>query len=132
MVARTNIADATDLTVAQVLHKRCDALDAGVTVAEVREWFAASSHRRMAFLADEDRYVGSLTREDLEGEVDPNTRAADFAHDGPTVDPDAPARFGYEVATRTQARRVPAVDPAGKLLGVLAVTDDLGGFCGTS
>ena len=131
-MARTDIADATNLTVAQVLHKRCDALGAGATVAEVRDWFAASSHRRMAFLSEEDRYVGSLTREDLEGEVDPRAPAADFAHDGPTVDPDAPARVGYEVATRTPARRVPAVDSAGKLLGVVAVTDDLGGFCGTS
>jgi hypothetical protein len=35
-MARTNIADATDLTIADVLHKRFDALPAQATVAEVR------------------------------------------------------------------------------------------------
>jgi CBS-domain-containing membrane protein len=131
-VARTNIVDASDLTVAEVLHTRFDALRAGATVAEVKDWFAASSRRRMAFLADQGRYTGSLTRQDLDGDLDPDAPAADFAHDGPTVQPDAPARVGYELATQTQALRVPAVDSAGNLLGVVAVTDDLAGFCGTS
>ena len=35
-MARTNIADATDLTIADVLHKRFDALPAESTVAEVK------------------------------------------------------------------------------------------------
>jgi CBS domain-containing protein len=131
-MARTNIGDATDLTIADVLHKRFDALPAESTVAEVREWFAVSSHRRMAFLADEGRYAGSLTREDLEGDLDSQAPAAEFAHDGPTVGPEAAARVGYELATRTDALRVPAVDAGGNLLGVVAVTEDRAGFCGTS
>lgn len=131
-MVRTNIADATDLTIADVLHKRFDALPAESTVAEVREWFAASSHRRMAFLADEGRYAGSLTREDLEGDLDSDAPAAGVAHDGPTVVPNASAHVGYELATRTDALRVPAVDAAGNLLGVVAVTEDRAGFCGTS
>jgi CBS-domain-containing membrane protein len=32
----------------------------------------------------------------------------------------------------TDARRVPVVDSDGHLLGVVGVTDDLAGFCGTS
>lgn len=131
-MARTNVKDADDLTVAEVLHKRFDALPADSTVAEVREWFAASTHRRMAFLAENGRYAGSLTRADLEGAQDGHAPAAELAHDGPTVAPDASAHAGYEVAMRTDARRVPAVDAAGNLLGVLAVTDDLAGFCGAS
>ncbi len=131
-MARTNIADAADLTIADVLHTRFDTLPAQATVAEVRDWFAASSHRRMAFLAEEGRYAGSLTREDLEGDLASGAPAAAFAHDGPTVPPDASAHVGYELATRTDALRVPAVDAAGKLLGVVAVTDDRAGFCGTS
>ena len=109
-----------------------EALPADATVAQVREWFAASPHRRMAFLADNGRYAGSLTRADLEGVPDEQAPAAEFAHDGPTVAPDAAAHVGYELAARTDARRVPAVDAAGNLLGVLAVTDDLAGFCGAS
>jgi CBS domain-containing protein len=130
-VAR-NVKDAGDLTVAEVLHKRFDALPADSTVAQVREWFAASAHRRMAFLADNGRYAGSLTRADLDGVGDDQTPAVEVAHDGPTVAPDAAAQVGYELATRTEARRVPAVDAAGNLLGVLAVTEDLAGFCGAS
>jgi hypothetical protein len=131
-VAWTNIADATDLRIADVLHKQFEALSAEATVAEVREWFAVSSHRRMAFLAEDGRYAGSLTRDDLDGDLDPEAPAAEFAHDGPTVAPDASAHVGYELATKTDALRVPAVDPAGNLLGVVAVTNDRAGFCGTS
>ena len=131
-MARTNVKDADDLTVADVLHKRFDALPADSTVDQVKEWFAASSHRRMAFLADNGRYAGSLTRADLEDVRDGQAPAAELAHDGPTVAPDAAAHVGYELATRTDARRVPAVDAAGNLLGVLAVTEDLAGFCGAS
>jgi hypothetical protein len=131
-VPRTNVTDANDLTIADVLHERFEALPARATVAEVREWFAISSHRRMAFLADGDRYAGSLTRADLEGDLDSEAPAADFAHDGPTVAPEDSAHLGYELATRTEALRVPAVDSAGNLLGVVAVTDDRAGFCGTS
>ncbi len=131
-MARTNIAEATDLTIADVLHKQFDALPADATVADVREWFAISSHRRMAFLAEDGRYAGSLTREDLAGDLDSEAPATEFAHDGPTVAPDAAAHVGYELATRTDALRVPAVDSAGNLLGVVAVTNDRAGFCGTS
>jgi hypothetical protein len=131
-VARTNITDADDLTIADVLHKRFEALPAAATVAEVREWFAISSHRRMAFLADEGRYMGSLTREDLEGNLDSEAPAAEFARNWPTVAPEDSARLGYELATRSDALRVPAVDSAGNLLGVVAVTEDRAGFCGTS
>jgi hypothetical protein len=48
------------------------------------------------------------------------------------VAPEASAHIGYELATRTEALRVPAVDGAGNLVGVVAVTEDRAGFCGTS
>lgn len=122
--------EAADLTAGDVIHDRFSALPADATVAEVRDWFAASTHRRLAFLADDWRYAGSLTRGDLDGELDPAGRAAGVARSGPTVAPDAPARAGYELAIATDARRAPVVDGDGTLLGVLAVTDDLAAFCG--
>ena len=115
-----------------MVHKRFSALPADATIRDVSEWFAASSHRRMAFLADDGRYVGSLTPADLAGEDDATRLAADVAHAGPTIAPDAPARAGYEVALGSDARRVPVVDPDGRLLGVLSVTDDLAAFCGAT
>ncbi len=130
-MARTPLREAADLTVADVIHKRFSALPADATIAEVRAWFAASSHRKMAFLAEGGRYAGSLTRGDLDGDLDPTRAAADLARPGTTVAPDAPARTGYELAVSGDALRVPVVDGDGTLLGVVGVTDDLGGFCGT-
>lgn len=131
-MARTPLDEAAGLTVADVIHKRFGALPADATVAQVRDWFAASSHRRVAFLADNGRYAGSLTPEQLGGDVDPTLSAADLARPEPTVAPDAPARAGYELAVATQALRAPVVDRDGTLIGVVGVTDDLAGFCGTS
>jgi CBS domain-containing protein len=132
-VARTAIQDASDLLVADVIHKRFSAMAENATVREVREWFAESPHRRMAFLCGGDGgYLGSLTPADLAADLDPGRPALEIACSGPTVTPDAPATMGRDLALATDARRVPVVDQAGTLVGVVAVTDDLAGFCGTS
>jgi Mg/Co/Ni transporter MgtE len=132
-VARTASGDASDLVVADVIHKRFSAVAGNATVREVREWFAESTHRRMAFLVDADgRYRGSLTPADLAADLDPNGPASEVARSGPMVSPGAPATVGRDLALATDARRVPVVDHAGTLIGVVAVTADLAGFCGTS
>lgn len=51
-MARTALDQATDLRAVDVIHNRFTALPADATVADVRDWFAASSHRQMAFLVD--------------------------------------------------------------------------------
>lgn len=131
-MARTPLDEAADLTAADVIHKRFSALPADATVAQVRDWFAASSHRMMAFLADDGCYAGSLTRDDLGGDLDPTDSAVRVARIGPTVAPDATAHAGYELAIGNPAQRVPVVGRDGTLIGVIGVTDDLAGFCGTS
>lgn len=130
-MARTPLNEASNLSAADVVHKRFSALPANCTVAEVRDWFAASSHRRIAVLADDRRYAGSLTPEDLGDDVDPRRPAADLARPGPTVPPQAAAHTAHELAIATSALRVPVVDDNGTLIGVVGVTDDLAGFCGT-
>ena len=130
-MARTPLDEATELTAKDVIHTRFSALPADATVAQVRDWFAASDHRRMAFLATNGRYAGSLTRDDLDGELDPARSAAALARIGPTIGPDAPARAGYELAIATRAQRVPVVGRDGTLIGVIGVTDDRVAFCGT-
>ncbi|MBV9338429.1 MAG: CBS domain-containing protein [Solirubrobacterales bacterium] len=131
-MARTPLDEATQLCAADVIHRRLGALPADSTVGQVRDWFAASSHRRIAVLpANHRRYVGSLTREDLGDEPDPLRPATDFARPGPTVTPDAPALTAHQLAIATPALRVPVVDHDGTLIGVVGVTDDLAGFCGT-
>lgn len=128
-MARLSIEDAVGLTAGDVIHGRFTALPAKATVGEVRAWFAESSHRHVAVLADQRRYVGSLTRADVAGGP-PDRPAADLSRHDPVVAPDAPASAGHELALSTEALRVPVVDRDGTLLGVIGVTDDLKAFCG--
>jgi Mg/Co/Ni transporter MgtE len=130
-MANTRIAEAADLTVADVVHGKFSALPVTATIGEVRDWFAASDSRRMAFLADGPRYAGSIPREHVSGDVDPARPATDVALDGPTVPPEDSAVHASEVALQTDARRVPVVDHDGRLVGVVSVTHDLASFCGT-
>lgn len=114
-----------------MIHSQFSALPASATIGEVRDWFAASSHRQLAVLADGERYAGSLTLEELGGDLDPGHPATDVALAGPTVAPGAPAKVGQDLALQAASRRVPVVDEDGRLLGVIAVTSDLKSFCGT-
>jgi len=127
----TKISEADGLTAEAVMHAQFTALPATATIGEVREWFAASTSRRLAFMVDDGRYAGSLTPAQLAGEADQARLAVEVAEHGPTVSPGAPAMTGSELALLTSARRVPVVDDAGRLLGVVAVTSDLQSFCGT-
>ena len=129
-MARTPLDITADMACADVLHSRFEALPATATVGDVRHWFATSSHRKMAFLTDGDRYRGSLTREDVAEPVQASRAAAEVARAGPTVAPEAPASSGHELAVAGGALRVPVVDAEGRLLGVVAVTEDRAGFCG--
>ncbi|MEA2185521.1 MAG: hypothetical protein QOK16_532 [Solirubrobacteraceae bacterium] len=131
IMPRTKISEADGLTAQSVMHEQFSALPATATIGEIREWFAASASRRVAFIADEGRYAGSLTPAHVAGEVDPARPAVELAERGPTVAPDAPATIGSDLAQLTDSRRVPVVDDAGRLLGVVAVTTDLQSFCGT-
>ena len=130
-MARTRLDEAAGLTVADVTHSQFKALPAAATVAEVQEWFQRSGSRQMAVLADDGRYAGRLLRGDVDG-IDSSALAADHAQPGTTVAPDEPASRGEEVALATPGLRVPVVDGAGQLVGIVAVTTDLQGFCGTS
>ena len=126
---RTDAADG--LTVQAVMHAQLTALPAGATVGDVRDYFAASTSRRLAFIAaDDGSYVGSLTPAHV-ADGDPQRPAAEVADRGPTVAPGEPAVTGRDLALRTDARRVPVVDDGGRLVGVVAVTGDLQSFCGT-
>jgi len=129
---KIRIDEADGLTVADVTHAKFTALPATASVGDVREWFAASTSRRQAFVADDGRYVGSLTPQDLERAADPARPAVEVAQEGPTVSPRAPAAQGRDLALLSESRRVPVVDDDGVLLGVVAVTGDMQSFCGTS
>jgi CBS-domain-containing membrane protein len=130
-MAPTRLDEAGGLTVADVTHSRFKTLQATATVAEVRDWFSASESHKLALLVDEGRYVGSLVPEDLAMAGDATQPAASLARRGTTVSPEEPAKRGEEVALSSGTLRAPVVDADGRLLGVVAVTADLQGFCGT-
>jgi CBS-domain-containing membrane protein len=117
--------------VADVTHSKFKALPVTATVGEVQQWFQSSTSRQMALLAEDGRYAGRLLRDDIEG-LDPSALAVDVAQPGETVAPDEPAARGREVALATPGLRVPVVDADGRLVGIVAVTTDLSGFCGVS
>ena len=127
----TPLVEADELTAAEVVHKRFSAMPGTVTIGEVRKWFAESSHRKLAILANDGHYVGSIARKDLDGDLDPASPAAELSRSGPTVAPHDSARTAYELATSTDALRLPVVDGAGTLIGVVGITEDRSAFCGT-
>jgi hypothetical protein len=129
-MARTRLDDAGGLTVADVTHSQFKALPSTATVGDVQAWFEHSTSRQMALLTDDGRYVGRLLRGDLDG-VDPSDPAVDLAEHGATVAPGEPASRGEEVALATPGLRVPVVEADGRLVGIVAITTDLQGFCGT-
>jgi CBS domain-containing protein len=129
-MARTTLDEAAGLTVADVTHSRVTVFGADATVGELREWFEEKEGHRLAVLADDGRYAGSLVPEDIDG-AEPERPARELARSGPTVAPGEPAKRGEELALSTPARRVPVVDDGGRLLGIVAITPDLQGFCGT-
>jgi CBS domain-containing protein len=129
---KIRIDEAGALTVADITHAKFTALPATATIGDVRDWFAASTSRRQAFVADDGRYVGALTPDDVGGDADPARPAVEVAQAGVTVSPEAPAAQGRDLALSTASRRVPVVDADGTLLGVVAVTGDLQSFCGTA
>ena len=112
------------LVVADVMHDEVGALPADATVAHARAWFAPSVSRRLAIVADGDRYVGVVTPADVATDVPAESPLAAVAHAGQNVAPDAPAAAGLEAVLASAARRVPVVDGDGRLHGVLAITTD--------
>jgi CBS domain-containing protein len=126
-----HIDDVDGSTAADVMHRRMTSLPASATVGEVRSYFAESDSRQLAVLADGARYVGSIVAAELDAEAGDAAPAARFAQPLPAIHPDASARSARDLALQQPSRRLPVVDDAGKLCGVVAITRDRDGFCGT-
>ncbi len=125
--------DAIDgLSAREIMHAQTSALPSRTTVAEARAYFAASSSRRLAVLADDGRYVGALTAADLTEAADPTRTALDIAVPRSTVAADAPAAIARDLALATATRRVPVLDGDGRFVGIVSVNRTAEWFCGTS
>lgn len=125
--ARMRTADAEGLTVADVMHAGVTSMPSTATAGELREWFAVSESRRLAVIADDGRYAGAVTPDDVAGGA-ADQPALELARPQPTVAPEVAAVTGRDLAIASDARRVPVVDDEGRFLGVLALTKDLQHF----
>jgi CBS domain-containing protein len=126
----TRLSEVDGLTAADVMHQRLSSLPASVTVGEVREYFAASASRQLALIVDGERYVGSIPASAIPDELDANAAAAGYATRGPTIDPQASAADARDLALADPSRRLPVVDAAGTLVGIVAIDKQLERFCG--
>ena len=120
-----SVHEVDGLTVADVMHPGVESFPASVTVGELREWFAVSASRRLALLADGDRYAGALAPRDIGADERADRPALELARHRPTLPPDMPAAEARDLVLVSEGRRLPVVDGEGRLHGVLAVTSDL-------
>lgn len=130
-MANVRIDEIDGLDVAAVTHAKLSTIPAGATVAEARAYFAASTSRRLAFVVDDGRYVGSLTLDDLPAPPCAGDPVLPFVQVGQTVGSGEAAAVGRDLALASASRRVPVVDEEQRLLGVVALNRTCEWFCGT-
>jgi CBS domain-containing protein len=130
-VANITITELDGRSAADIMHAQTSALGGETTVAEARAYFAASSSRRLAVLADDGLYRGALTPADLPDDADPGRRAVEVAGPRATVGPDAPATLARDLLLASEARRIPVVDAGGRFLGIVSLSSSREWFCGT-
>jgi CBS domain-containing protein len=130
-MAKILVTDVAGRTARDVMHPNLSSVAPDATVAEVEAYFAESSSRRLAAVADGDRYVGAICRARfVAAPHEPTLTARDLVDDLATVAPDAPAAQARDHAMAAASQRVPVVDAGGRLLGVVAVDKRREGFCG--
>lgn len=87
------------------MHAGTESLPRGVTVGELRDWFAVSVSRRLAVIADDGRYAASLTPADIAADAVADRLAIEIARERPTLAPDTPALTGRDVVSCSQPMR---------------------------
>jgi CBS domain-containing protein len=130
-MANIEVGQVGGLSARDVMHAQTSALDPGTTVAQARAYFAASTSRRLAIVAQDGRYVGALTPADLDAAGDPHRPALDGVPPRPTIGPDDSAARARDLAAASDTRRVPVVDADGRYLGIVSLNRGLEWFCGT-
>ncbi len=122
--------DVANLTAADVMHPRLSTLPAAATVADLQEYFARSKERLLALLVDDGRLVGTVARDVIGEAGDPGAPAFGLADPHPsTIAATAPASDARDIASAQPSLRLPVLDDAGKLVGIVAINPERGDFC---
>lgn len=103
---------------------------ADLAVAEARAAFDSSEKTHLLLLTSGGLLVNTVTRADLEAEVDPGQPAATVGTLlSRTVAPDGPLGHARHDMLRRGQRRLAVVDDSMHLLGLLCLKLSLTGFC---
>jgi CBS domain-containing protein len=113
------------------MHVHVSTLAATATVREVRQYFEGSGSHRVALLVDGERYAGSVTVMGLPPDAPDDAPAASFAALEPVIAPEAPADEARDRTLAEPTRRLPVIDEAGRLVGIVAIDERHTRFCGT-
>ena len=96
-------------------------------VAEIRETFASPSVKLM-LVTDGERFLGTLTRDDLpesgEGPIEPHVRA-----DTPSLSPEDPVDKALELFNEQSMTRIPVVTGGDRLEGLVCLNKSHSAFC---
>ena len=113
-------------TVKEVMMRGPRAVGPETTLAEVRETFANPGVKLM-LVTDGERYLGTLTRDDLppegEGPIGPHVRA-----DTPRVGPDDPIDSALTLVRENGMTRIPVV-AGDRLEGLVCFNKSHSAFC---
>jgi CBS-domain-containing membrane protein len=122
---------AEALTAADIMHRRVSTLPGSATVGELRAYFAGGASRRLALLADGERYAGAVVAASLPDDAPDDAPATAYLTDVATVAPGDPATAARDLGLTVPYQRVVVVDETGRLAGIVAVNRAREGFCGT-
>jgi CBS domain-containing protein len=103
------------------------ATPASATLTQAREAFANPHVKLLLVVADDGRFAGTLTREDLPAEGD-GTVGEHVNADAPRISPDAPVAQAVEMLDGAGDARLPVVED-GRLLGLVCWDANGQQFC---
>jgi CBS domain-containing protein len=118
------LADAGP-TVRDVMLEEARAVSPDTPVAHVRETFA-NPRVKLLLIADGDRYLGTVAPEDLPDDTH-GTIAPHVNVDAPRLRPEDPTSRALELLEASD--RVPVVDDAGRLHGLVCLNRGRSAFC---
>jgi CBS domain-containing protein len=114
-------------TVDDVMMRGAETVGPATPLAEAREVFV-SPRKKLLLVTDGERFVGTLTPDDVpdegDGPIEPHVRA-----DTPRVAPEDPVARALEIVETTGMTRIPVVDASDRLQGLVCFNASHEAFC---
>ncbi len=119
--------DEAGPTVNDVMMRGAETVGPATPLAEAREVFV-SPRKKLLLVTDGERFVGTLTPDDVpdegDGPIEPHVRG-----DTPRVAPEDPVSRALELVETEGMTRIPVVDEADRLLGLVCFNASHDAFC---